>query len=76
MGEFVQVERGGEAPTGVATIRLTRPPPTKESVGNANLLLVNGTITVAAPAPVPALSTWALIILATALAFVATRFRI
>jgi enoyl-CoA hydratase/carnithine racemase len=26
MGEFVQVERGGDAPRGVATIRLTRPP--------------------------------------------------
>jgi enoyl-CoA hydratase/carnithine racemase len=26
MGEFVQVERGGDAPSGVATIRLTRPP--------------------------------------------------
>ena len=49
---------------------------TKESVGNANLLLVNGAITVAAPAPVPTLSTWAMIILATALAFVATRLRI
>ncbi|MCW2497153.1 enoyl-CoA hydratase-related protein [Jatrophihabitans sp.] len=26
MGEFVQVETGGDAPAGVATIRLTRPP--------------------------------------------------
>lgn len=26
MGEFVQVETGGDAPVGVATIRLTRPP--------------------------------------------------
>jgi enoyl-CoA hydratase len=26
MGEFVQVEHGGDAPAGVATIRLTRPP--------------------------------------------------
>ncbi len=26
MGEFVQVETGGDLPTGVATIRLTRPP--------------------------------------------------
>ncbi|HZZ97092.1 MAG TPA: enoyl-CoA hydratase-related protein, partial [Jatrophihabitantaceae bacterium] len=26
MGEFVQVETGGEVPTGVATILLSRPP--------------------------------------------------
>lgn len=47
---------------------------TKETVANANLLLVNGTITVATP-PVPALSTWALIVLAASLALFAMRFR-
>ena len=46
---------------------------TKETVANANLVLVNGTITVVSP--VPALSTWALIILAASLALFATRLR-
>jgi hypothetical protein len=46
---------------------------TKESVGNANLLLVNGAINVIAP--VPALSTWALMLLASSLAAVALRMR-
>lgn len=43
---------------------------TRESVTNANLVLVNGAILVAA-APVPALSTWALVLLAIALAGIA-----
>jgi hypothetical protein len=46
---------------------------TKESVGNANLLLIPGAINIVAP--VPALSTWALILLATLLGAVAIRMR-
>lgn len=48
---------------------------TTETVANGRLLLVNGSITVAAPGGAPALSTWGLIILAVSLAFVAIRFR-
>jgi hypothetical protein len=47
---------------------------TKESVANANLVLVPGVLTVSAA--VPALSTWALIALAAALALIATRMRL
>ena len=46
---------------------------TKETVGAGNLLLVNGVINVTAF--VPALSTWALILLAAALAIIAVRIR-
>jgi len=47
---------------------------TKESVANANLVLVPGALTVSAQ--VPAISTWALIALAAALALIATRMRL
>src|SRR5213083_1109596 len=47
---------------------------TKETVAAGNLLLVNGAITVTAF--VPALSTWALILLAAALAIIAIRMRL
>jgi hypothetical protein len=46
---------------------------TKESVANANLLLVNGSIAVSTP--VPALSNWVLALLAASLAFVVLRVR-
>lgn len=49
-------------------------PATKESVGGGNLVLVPGVLTVTTP--VPALSTWVLIALALALAFIATRMRL
>ena len=48
---------------------------TTETVANGRLLLVNGVITVAPPGGAPTLSTWAMIILALSLAFVAIRFR-
>ena len=47
---------------------------TKETVAAGNLLLVNGAITVTAF--VPALSTWALILLAASLAIIAIRMRL
>jgi hypothetical protein len=54
-------------------------PATLETVANARLLLVNGSITVTAPpaaTPVPTLPAWALILLAISLAAVAIRLRI
>lgn len=48
-------------------------PATKETVAAANLLLVPGVINISTP--VPALSTWALILLGGALAFIALRTR-
>ena len=52
-------------------------PATRENVAAGNLLLVAGSVTVTAPAttPVPALSTWAVILLAATLAVVALRMR-
>jgi hypothetical protein len=47
---------------------------TKETVGAGNLLLVNGAVTITAF--VPALSTWALILLAASLAIIAIRMRL
>lgn len=47
---------------------------TKETVGNANLTLTNGLITVSAN-PVPTLSTWALLALAVSLSAIALRMR-
>ncbi|HJQ39885.1 MAG TPA: hypothetical protein VKB93_22310 [Thermoanaerobaculia bacterium] len=48
---------------------------TTETVGAGNLLLVNGTLTVTQAGGAPTLSTWAMIVLAVTLAFVAIRFR-
>jgi hypothetical protein len=50
-------------------------PATRESVAAGNLALVNGSITVQEPNDVPALSTWALLLLAASLAVIAVRFR-
>ena len=52
-------------------------PATRENVAAGNLLLIAGAVTVTAPAstPIPALSTWAMILLAATLAVVALRMR-
>jgi hypothetical protein len=52
-------------------------PATLETTANARLTLVSGQVTVTAPAsnPIPSLSEWGLLVLAAALALVATRIR-
>jgi hypothetical protein len=50
-------------------------PATRESVAAGNLALVNGSITVQEPNDVPALSTWAMLLLAVSLAVIVIRFR-
>jgi len=51
-------------------------PATAETVNNGRLLLVNGSITVAAAETIPTLAQWALILLAVLLAAIAIRIRL